>query len=34
MVVLRFWMNRVALVGALTLASAVAAGWKWDLIVR
>jgi hypothetical protein len=29
-VVLRYWMNRAALVGALVLTSAVAAGWKWN----
>ena len=28
---LRYWMNRLVLLGALVSASAVAAGWKWDL---
>jgi hypothetical protein len=30
LVQLRFWFNRFALVSSLVLASAVAAGWKWD----
>jgi hypothetical protein len=27
---LRYWINRLVLTGALVSASAVAAGWKWD----
>jgi hypothetical protein len=30
MVHIRFYFNRLALVTSLVLASAVAAGWKWD----
>jgi hypothetical protein len=30
MVHIRYWLNRVALTGALVLSSAVAAGWKWN----
>jgi hypothetical protein len=30
MVEIRYWTNRVALVGTFVLASAVAGGWKWN----
>ena len=30
MVHIRYWMYRATLTGALVLASAVAAGWKWN----
>jgi len=30
MVQIRYWTNRVALMGVLVLTSAVAGGWKWN----
>jgi hypothetical protein len=30
MMQIRYWFNRTFLLGALVVASATAAGWKWD----